>query len=254
MNYARALKPDVTFELQTNGLFNSEEDAKWIAENFNYVWFSLDGPKFVNDKHRPDEFGGGRTDEIENNLKTVMEYGRSIVGVRSTVVEELLSNQEEIVRHYHSLGVKYLCLNPIIRQIKRGETKIREVTKNDIMVFAEGFVRAFNLGKKLGMHINSSLTFNFDEPTCIACRSLLPVPQLNPDGSVSSCDMALYSDTEPSLQPFLYGHWNPKTQRIVYDLDKIKTLQSRKLGNLPICDSCEIKDYCAGGCAGRGSF
>lgn len=253
VQYARELKPDIEFELQTNGLFMSKADAEWIGKNFTVVWFSLDGPKSINDKWRPDANGNGRTDEIENNMKTVRKLG-AFAGVRSTVVLEMFDHQDEMVEYYHNLGINYVCLNPIIRQIKRGDEGGQDVTVNDIMAFSVGFVKAYQKGKELGVTVVSSLTFNFNEKTCIACRSCVPMPQLNPDGSVSSCDMALYKDTKKELQCFLYGEWNAETGSIEYDQSKIKLLQSRNLENLPKCKQCEVKDYCAGGCAGRVAF
>ena len=98
------------------------------------------------------------------------------------------------------------------------------------------------------------MTFNFDEEGVYGCRSCVPMPQLNPDGTVSSCDMALYEDTKPELRCFLYGKWNDKLKTIEYDYKKISHLASRILPNLPVCRDCEIGEYCAGGCAGRIAF
>jgi radical SAM protein with 4Fe4S-binding SPASM domain len=252
VEYARTLNSALEFELQTNGLFQSFEDTKWIASNFNIVWFSLDGPASINDHHRPDPSGRGRTKEIEENMRFVSR--NTSVGVRSTIVEETIDKQEMLVDYYYNLGIRNLGFNPIIRAIRRNDCTSAEVTKGNIMHFAEGFVKAYHRAEKLGMNLLSSLTFNFDEPTDIACRSCCPMPQLNPDGSVSSCDMALYGDTMNNLQCFVYGHWISERKNIIYDRTKIDFLRSRKLGNLPKCDDCDIRMYCAGGCAGRVAY
>jgi uncharacterized protein len=252
VEYARSLNPNIRLELQTNGLFKTADDTEWIAKNFNAVWFSLDGPKDVNDKHRPDDKGCGRTNEIEENLRVVQKH--IFVGIRSTVVEETMDKQDSLIDYYHNLGVKNVCLNPLIRQIVRNESGNTEVTKDDIMVFSDNFLKAYKRGEALGVTVLSSLTFNFDEKTSVACRSCLPMPQLNPDGSVSSCDMALYKDTKKELQDFIYGNWNANESNICYDEDKITILRSRNLANLPKCANCPAKEYCAGGCAGRVAF
>jgi uncharacterized protein len=252
VHYARSLSPNIRFELQTNGLFKTVEDAGWIAKTFNAVWFSLDGPKDINDRHRPDPEGCGRTEEIEENLKFVQRH--TFTGIRSTVVEETIDKQDFLVNYYCNMGVKNICLNPLIRPIVRNDSGNEEVTKNDIMTFAHYFLKAYQTGLAFGMTVLSSLTFNFDEKTTIACRSCLPVPQLNPDGSVSSCDMALYKDTKKELQCFIYGIWDKKKETICYDKDKLALLMSRNLDHLPKCNDCSIKEYCAGGCAGRVAF
>lgn len=252
VEYARHLSPGIQTELQTNGLFNSPEDGEWIANNFDTVWFSLDGWPEVNDINRPDIHGIGRTREIESNLGMVVE--KAAVGVRATVVEETLEQQDALVEYYFELGVRNLALNPEIRQIKRKDNGNTEVTKFSIMDFARGFARAHERAEALGIVLLSSLTFNFDEPTTIACRSCLPVPQLNPDGSVASCDMSLYADTKQELQPFIYGAWDDGRGIISYSAEKIEYLRSRRLENLPKCRNCDIGEYCAGGCAGRVAY
>jgi len=250
--YARKLVPDIQIELQTNGLFPAPNDTEWISDNINVVWFSLDGPPEINDLHRPDDHGKGRTLEIENNMAIIQK--KAFVGVRATVVEEMMDKQDELAAYYKGLGINYICLNPIIRQIKRNDEENAEVTKNDIMAFARNFLKAYRYGIEHDIKVSSSLTFNFDQKTSVSCRSCLPMPQLNPDGSVSSCDMALYKDTKKSLQCFIYGEWDNKTRTIRYFDDKIRVLRSRTMHNIPQCQNCDIREYCAGGCAGRVAF
>lgn len=250
---ARSLNPDVRVELQTNGLFQTDEDTAWIRDNIEVVWFSLDGPKEINDVNRPDAHGRGRTDDIEANMHEVAQ--KASVGVRSTVAKEWAGRQIELVEYYAGLGIQNLALNPIINPIKRQDNGRKQVSKdNDLMDFCKGFVHAWEFAQARGIHLSNSFTFNFDEPTEHACRSCIPMPQLNPDGSVSSCDMALYADTKNELQVFLYGSWDKENRRIYYDADKIQTLRNRTHANIEQCSRCSIKEFCAGGCAGRMAF
>lgn len=252
VEYARTLMPEIGTELQTNGVFPSVDARDWIANNFDIVWFSLDGPAEVNDSNRPASDGGGRTRYVEENLRVIGE--KAEVGVRSTLVGEMVEHQEKLLEYCHSLGVRRLSVNPVIRPIKRGHVGLSEISVTDPMQFARAFVRAFPTAERLGIEFMNSMTANFDEPTEISCRSCLPVPQLNPDGSVSSCDMALYSDTKSELSPFIYGYWNKATKEIDYDAIKIGVLQHHRLGNLPKCRRCPVGKYCAGGCVGRRAY
>lgn len=108
--YARHICPSIQTELQTNGLFPSIEDGEWIADNFDVVWFSLDGWPEVNDAYRPDSNGAGRTLEIESNM--AMVAAKAVVGVRATVVEETLDHQDALVEYYHKQGVMNLAFCP----------------------------------------------------------------------------------------------------------------------------------------------
>ena len=246
------MDPTVKTELQTNGLFKEKEDTYWIARNITVVWFSLDGPPEINDKNRPDKDGVGRTSEIESNMRVVAES--TIVGVRATITENTIDLQDELVQYYYDMGVREMAFNPVIKPIERGNSERCPVTKVEVIDFARGFIKAYHLARRVGIRLLSSLTFNFDERTEIACSSCVPMPQLNPDGSVSSCDMALYWDTKKELQEFIYGMWSKPKNRILYLPERIEKLNRRRLGNLPKCDSCEVKVFCAGGCAGRVAF
>ncbi|MDR0555511.1 MAG: hypothetical protein LBG20_00655 [Holosporaceae bacterium] len=83
VEFSKKMHPSIKVELQTNGVFESECDTEWVASNCDIVWFSLDGPAYVNDNYRPDVYGKGTTERAEKNLKIVME--RTNVGVRSKV-------------------------------------------------------------------------------------------------------------------------------------------------------------------------
>lgn len=250
--FAKMHSPSIKVELQTNGLFESREDTEWIANNIDIVWFSLDGPPEINGENRPDEFGNNRTAEIEENLKIVKT--KTQVGIRATVTQRTVGNQDKLVEYYHNLGVRHLAFNPLIKPIKRGDHGNIGVNEMSQMDFARGFCDAHKVAQQLNVELTNSLTFNFDEVTEYACRSCLPMPQLNPDGSVSSCDMAMYRDTKKELQDFLYGEWNEATGRIDYFVEKIDKLRSRKLCNLERCKNCKYGAYCAGGCVGRIAF
>lgn len=251
--YAKSLNSEIKIELQTNGLFNSDKDLDWIANNVDIVWFSLDGPKEVNRKYRPDEHGYDRTEEIEKNLKCIQKH--TFVGVRATIVEETVEHQDTIVEYYNGLGITYIYANPIIESIKRDiRNNNGPITQLKLMRFAKGFLKGHEKAEKLGIYYGNSLIFNFDEETDVSCRSCLPMPQLNPDGSVASCDMAMYKNAPSQLQCFLYGEWDPLYKKIKYDINKIKYLQNRKINNIASCKNCEIKHNCAGGCVGRVAY
>ena len=247
--FAKKLNPSLKTELQTNGLFETEEDTYWIRDNIDTVWFSLDGPPAINDLNRHGPKGEKYTSQIEHNLKTVKEKAK--VGVRSTIIEKWFDKQEELVDYYQHLKIDNLVFNPVIRPIRRGDKGKVGVTKGNLMTFAEGFVGAYKKAQRHRIAIMNWLTYNFDKKETISCRCSLPMPQLNPDGSISSCDMALYHDTKEELQCFLYGAWSPERKSIDYNQKKIHHLQNRDLNNNQVCQDCFLKENCAGGCAGR---
>ena len=249
ITFAKSLKPNIKTEIQTNGLFQSEEDAIWIGKNFDIVWISLDGPSEINDISRPHSNGKGMTKVIEHYLKIISSYTN--IGIRATITNETIDKQIDLVHHFHNLQVKYLAFNPVINPIFRNVKENTSVNKINQLSFAKFFCDAHAIAEILGIELLNSMTINFDEPTIHGCRSSLPMPQLNPDGSVSSCDMAMYSDVSDALKVFIYGKWLPDEHAIKYDYNKILSLQNNNLKKLPECQTCVIGEYCAGGCIGR---
>lgn len=248
VEYARLLDPNIKTELQTNGLFLSRDITLWIRDNISVVWFSLDGPPKINNNNRPDKNGKGRTREIEKNLKLVME--NSTVGIRSTIIKEEVNKQHLLVEYYSKLGVKNLAFNPVFNPVERNSQGRKDISSFSVMDFANGFLVAYKKAEKLGVTLLSSLTCNFDGHTSLACWSCIPMPQLNVDGSVSSCDLVLYEDTKEEMKTFLYGEWDDDNKKISYDMDKINYLRKRTVENLPKCKDCEVSFFCAGGCLG----
>jgi len=87
----------------------------------------------------------------------------------------------------------------------------------------ESFLPAYETCEKPRITFNELLDVNFDSKTTIACRSCLPMPQLNPDGSVSSCDMRSTA-TQKNSSAYLWV-WNPGRDMINYYPDKIEILR-----------------------------
>jgi len=243
VKYAREINPDVAVELQTNAHF-SEENAKWVAENINEVWVSLDGPPEVQDRNRPTKTGERSSEVVIRNLKYLVD--RTFVGVRATVRPEDSDKQIEFVEYFYSLGVRHVAIEPVFKNIKRKGGYEDPISQEDLARYVGGYIPVHRRAQELGMEMSSLLTMNFDSPCNYACRSLLPMPQLTPDGYVSGCDLASHGNTQ--LQDFIFGKFDGK--RIIYFQDKIDRIKQRHVANIDECASCEVKKNCGGGCAG----
>lgn len=244
--YAKEKDPNTTSELQTNGCFNKSA-MLWIADNIDIVWISSDGVPEVQDHYRP-LVGGGRSSGIlEENLKYLVQNARGMTGVRTTITNNNVCGQIDMIKYFSDLGIKNFWVDPIFPGI--GSTYSYE--NLDMEIFTREFIRAVKYAYKNGMTYGSILTSNFDEPGEYACRACLPVPHLTTDGYVSACDMALFGNDADHMNVFIYGKWNKNAGRIEYDQDKIKLLQSRKLSNLPHCKECIAGEFCRGYCLGE---
>ncbi|MEH0022334.1 MAG: radical SAM protein [Desulfobacter sp.] len=252
LDYARTLIGDVKVELQTNGCFNKNA-LTWIHDNVDILWISADGPPAVNDLNRKTVRGGGSGAIIERNIHGLFDLknknGSDLsVGIRSTIGNFNVFKQKELINYYYDLGITAIYVDQICAPVLEQQDDFLTGTV-DSMIFAEKFYEAYCHARELGVFYGTLATMNFDEPVTIACRSLIPVPHLTPDGFVSACEMC-YEEGSP-LDVFIYGKWDEDKKIITYDTEKIKTIKSRTIDNLEECQTCDFLTNCAGSCAGE---
>lgn len=245
------VKESIRVELQTNGFF-SEKVAQWIAKNVNILWISTDGPPEIQDFQRPTQIGKPTSKVISKNIKFFQKQKHIQVGVRITITPLTIYRQVEIIKYFHSLGIKYINAHPACAPVSGSSDPI---FKWDPIDFAENFLKAHNKAKKLGVFYNSLYIANFDEKTRHACRACIPYPHLTTDNHVSCCDFAQFGDEyDPGpLQQLIYGKYILEEGKILYDEEKIYKIRSRCAENLEKgpCRDCKFVYRCAGGCIGQ---
>lgn len=250
--FAESLAGDLLrVELQTNGMF-SKEVAEWIGSNVDMLWVSYDGTPLFQNKFRHTKTGGETAKFVENNIKYIISRTNVTLGVRATITQQSVGEQEEIVKYLNGFGVEILAFDPICYPVKRIEASsdINELKIASPIEFAKNFLKAWIKSKELGVFLTSDQIWNFDEPTRYACRACIPYPHLTPCGYVSACDMASSGNTP--LKELIYGIYDAKQKRIEYYADKIRKIQARCAENMLDCQGCEILMNCAGYCVGEG--
>ena len=251
-NYAHGKAGDsLVVELQTNGFF-AEEIARWIYKHVDILWVSCDGPPEVQDLQRPTANKGNTSGIVEKNLSYFATRDSMQVGVRVTLTSLTMKRQNEIVRYFNDLGIRYVNVLPAFAPVE-GSSGV--VFDWDPLEFAKDFLIAHNKAKELGTCYNTMCIVNFDEQTRYACRVCTPCPHLTTDGNVSCCDFAqLGPEYLPGpLQQLVYGEYNPENQTITYDENAVSEVRARCVENLKegVCADCKYIYNCAGGCLGQ---
>jgi len=233
----------VHVELQSNGYF-AHDIAKWISENIDTIWISLDGPPDIQDALRKNDKRQGSSRIIEKNIKYLVD--KIEFGVRSTTTSISVDKQIELLDYCQSLGVKNVATKPVLSPV--GTTKDKYSV--DLMHYSRKFLDAWRYAQTIDLYYTCVLIFNFDYTTEYACRACFPTPHLTPDGFVSACDRAFLGATP--LIELIYGQWNAEKGIIEYDYKKIKKIRQRTPAFMHVCNDCIAKDYCAGNCLGTG--
>ncbi|HPO87500.1 MAG TPA: radical SAM protein [Candidatus Hydrogenedentes bacterium] len=238
-------------EIQTNGVF-TRQVATWLGENADIVWVSLDGPPSIQDCQRYTLGGKGTSEIIERNISIMMSTSEKItVGARATITPNNLYRQTEMLEYFYGLGIKAVFSDPVFPPVEFNKTNVARLPlESDFnLLYAKEFVKAHERAEELGIYYGSIFTVNFDEKVNVFCRACLPSPHLTTDGFVTCCDMSFLGSILPEL---IYGEYNPKTNSIEYDQNRIDKIRMRRVENLQECQGCEILSNCAGACFGEG--
>lgn len=248
--YAIKVNPNVKAEIQTNGVFN-EELAYWLAMHMDEIWISMDLLPDANDVNRVTKNGQPTSPLIEKTLRYLdsIKDKRAMVGVRGTITVENINRQIEAIDYFaDNFNVTHIWVDPIFAPVDRDEKEIEEIS---IMAFAKEFVKAHRYADQKGTFYESNFTTNFDGETDRNCRSCVPMPHLTTDGYVSACEMATIGRNPGHMDVFIYGKYDKENNKIVYNFDRIRILQSRNIDNLPDCKLCIAQKHCAGYCPGE---
>ena len=248
--YAKKANPKIKAEIQTNGVF-SEEIADWLAANMDEIWISMDLLPDTNDINRVTRNGQPTSPLIEKTLRYLdfKKDKRAMVGVRGTITVENIDRQIEGIDYFaDNFNVRHIWVDPIFPPVDDTEKKIEEIS---MMHFAVKFVEAHRYADKKGTFYESNFTTNFDGETDRNCRSCVPMPHITTDGYVSACEMASVGKDPGHMDVFIYGKYDKENNKIIYNYDRIRILQSRNLHNLPDCQLCIARKHCAGYCPGE---
>jgi len=249
--YAKEIaSSNLSVELQTNGYF-TREVRNWIAENVDIVWISCDGPPEYHDRYRPTTEGDPSSSVIVENIHYLSQSHKCKLGVRSTVTKHTSKQQSEFVHFFYTLGVKYICADPVFLPVGHDGTdvNVRELLLPDPILYAKDFLKARETAYSLGVTYDSIFTVNVGDKHNYGCRGCYTNPHLTVDGYVTCCDMAFSGNTP--LKEMVWGKYDPLKKEIVYNSRNVRNVLNRRVENLPTCNSCEWKYQCSGGCFGE---
>jgi uncharacterized protein len=228
------------FEATTNGFFN-EDYCRWIANHFDTIVLSLDGPPDIQNRHRPALNGNPSAEVVIRNAQLFSDSPVDLV-LRACVTNQTVERLPEIAHwistHFRpsTVCLETLTLSPL--------AAAHGFEPPDPWAFARAFDRAAQILKPYGIDtVNSTADLR-------RCRvSFCPVGKdaliVSPDGSVNTCYL-LPDDWLAHQLDMRIGQLNGAA--FEFDRAAVQTARDLNVYQKTWCDDCLCRYHCAGGC------
>jgi uncharacterized protein len=101
--------------LQTNGTLLDESWCAFLAREGFTVGISLDGPRQLHDRHRPDKRGRSSFDAVMRGLRLLQQHAVPY-NVLVTVTREATEQPLALYRFLKEAGVRHIQFNPVVER------------------------------------------------------------------------------------------------------------------------------------------
>lgn len=227
----------------TNGVLSRDQVA-WVADHFQYLNISLDGPELIQDAHRPTVRQAGSYKLVCRTVTSLRERGFKFA-VRSTISSLSVDHMAQILRHFaEDLGVRRIHFEPLFAC---GRCQTSPDLAPEPERFIENFKACLPVAQECGVELFCSLV-RLDTLASTFCGAMLDNFYITPHGFVTACT-EVSSPDEPMAKEFFIGKYDVKVGAFVFWNDQRRRLASRTVMNLNSCQGCIAKWHCAGGCA-----
>lgn len=261
----------VEFEATTNGIF-SPSQCRWIADHFDTVVLSLDGPAEVHDLHRPASSGRGTFGPVVRNAQMLSESAVNLV-IRACVTEASVSRMPDFAAWLAwTLRPSTVCFESLSGSPRSAASGL---APPDPWRFAQMFIRAAHILEPFGIDVILS-TADIDARHVTFCPVGKDALIVSPDGSIDACyllehdwrrrglDMHLGQarpappSTGRSTNSTECGTDRPGRMPVapepgpltVLDVDPaaVQRVRAMNVDHRPLCADCLCRFHCAGGC------
>lgn len=113
LSHGGKLGKKVHFSLTTNGTLLDAETVRFLHENQVAVAVSLDGPRHIHDRNRPDAQGNGTYADVVSRLQLLLKNSPVPVAARVTLEPDQWAGVVEVFDHLIGLGLHEVGIAPV---------------------------------------------------------------------------------------------------------------------------------------------
>lgn len=229
--------------LATNGVL-SRERAVWVAEHFDLMGLSCDGPPDIQDRQRP-RFGGGGTSEAVLRTVDILHKQGCAFQVRVTITAATLARQSEIAAYIcQHIEPQAIHFEPVYLSEK--DADVTRLETDSARTFVQHFLAAQDVAHASGIPLSCSGTRigTIHGPYCQVFRQVI---NLIPPGVATACFKVTRAE-DAYTGHLQIGALDARTRNFQLDHDHIQHLRDR-LSVIPTaCADCFNRFHCVRQC------
>jgi uncharacterized protein len=238
---AREVGLRLRFEAASNGAF-SQRRAQWVADRFDTIVLSLDGPADVHDRHRPYRNGQGSFAVVARTAEILSEGGSELC-LRACVTSDTVDRMEEIAswfcQTFHPQSICFETLQPTAR------SEAAALYPPDPWQFACNFIKVARVCESCGVEPVYA-TANIRARHVSFCPVGQDVAIVSPNGEIAACYL-LRRDWEAKGLDLRLGRIEAGGA-VKLDVHAVKAIRDLNVLNQVPCGRCFCRWHCAGGC------
>ncbi|MHC1783644.1 MAG: radical SAM protein [Anaerolineaceae bacterium] len=233
---------DLQFKVTTNGLVDREK-CEWIADVFDTVVLSLDGPAQFQNQNRPSVHGKDSFDDVYRSAK-ILSRGNVNLIIRSCITNSSVRQMPEFAQWFaREFILETICFEPL----SVSETTQKHLLKPpDPVLFAQYYFQAQDVLNSSGIGLMTSGT-DIDALQYSFCPVGKDAMIVTPDGKINACYL-LEKDWEALDLNLTIGEIIQTPPFFLLNKKQLKMERSFNNLRYPICNDCFAKFHCAGGC------
>jgi uncharacterized protein len=230
----------VHFEVTTNGIYRPAL-AKWVADHFDVVVLSLDGPRDIQEAQRPAGRQNSAFDVVFNTAR-ILSNGPAELMLRTCITNQTVNRMDEIARWFcDEFCPTFVCfetLTPTDLSRKAG------LDPPGPWEFAWNFHTASLILAEHGISAIHA-TAETHTPRVNFCPLGKDALIVSPEGIINACYLLQENWERRGMDLCLGAVENGKLNIPPARLDHIHSLN---VENRPLCTDCFCRYHCAGGC------
>ncbi len=235
----------VSFGMATNGCYG-DHIREFIVKHFRSVSLSLDGPAFIQNRHRPTA-GGGESFQHVIGTARYFVANRFPFAFRATVSSFSLNHITDLIdliaEEFSGKSIGLEHLNPFGRAELNLDPGVNPPNKRE---FSETITRLISYARTRNVHIMNSASTEYHLLRPVFCSNIgIPNWTVSTTGDIVACGR----DNAPDV--FVFGRFDEISGQVILDEEKIRKLRSLNVLEYPECKECFCKYHCAGDCPDR---